>query len=258
MTGKKKLTKRETLMLTLAVVFTLAGAVLQVIPGVKFCGQLCLAAAVGCIAWLYVCNWADRSEKGKLCKKAFIIFLCAGILLFMSLEAFLLSYGVRDDAALPSDALIILGAGVDGKTPSLSLQSRIDAAAAYLARYPDTPVILSGGQGPGEDITEAQAMETALKALYPDKVFLLEDKSTSTAENFRYSKAVLSAEGIDPESADIMVVTNDFHMARACLLAQRQGIHTLTLSAPLPYGYLTFNYYVREAFALVKSVLLDW
>ena len=257
MTGQK-LTAREKFMLTFAVIFTLAGAVLQVIPGMKFSGQLCLAIAVGCIAWLYVCNWADRSDKGKFCKKAFLIVLCAGIVLFMSLEAFLLSYGVRDDAALPSDALIILGAGVDGKTPSLSLQSRIDAAAAYLARYPETPVILSGGQGPGEDITEAQAMETALKALYPDKAFLLEEKSTSTAENFRYSKAVLSAEGIDPESADIMVVTNDFHMARACLLAQRQGIHTLTLSAPLPYGYLTVNYYVREAFALVKSVLLDW
>lgn len=257
MTGKP-LTAREKRMLTLAIVFTLAGVVLQVIPGVKFSGQLALVVAVGCVAWLYVCNWADRSEKGKLCKKAFLILLCAGMTLFLSLEVFLLSYGARDYGALPSDALIVLGAGVDGDTPSLSLQSRIDAAAAYLARYPDTPVVLSGGQGPGENISEAQAMETALRARYPEKVFLLEDKSTSTAENFRYSKALLSAEGIDPESADIMIVTNDFHMARACLLAQRQGIHTLTLPAPLPYGYLTFNYYVREAFALVKSVLLDW
>ena len=254
----KRLTLREKLMLTLAVLFTLLGVILQVIPGMKFCGQLSLAIAVGCMAWLYVCNWADRSEKGKLCKRAFLILLGAGMTLFLSLEVFLLSYGARDDAALPADAVIVLGAGVDGETPSLSLLTRIGAAATYLARYPDTPVILSGGQGPGENITEAQAMQKALRTLYPDKAFLLEEKSTSTAENFRYSKIILTAQGIDPESANIMIVTNDFHMARACLLAQRQGLHTLTLSAPLPYGWLTVNYYIREAFALVKSVLLDW
>ena len=257
MTGKK-LTAREKRMLTLAILFTLAGVALQALPGVKFCGQLALVIAVGCIAWLYLCNWADRSEKGKLCKKAFLILLAAGTTLFLSLEVFLLSYGARDYGALPSDALIVLGAGVDGETPSLSLQTRIDAAAAYLARYPDVPVILSGGQGPGESVTEAQAMQRALRTRYPDKAFLLEEKSTSTAENFRYSKIILNAQGIDPESANIMIVTNDFHMARACLLAQRQGLHTLTLSAPLPYGWLTVNYYIREAFALVKSVLLDW
>lgn len=254
----KRLSPRETLMLTLAALFTLAGAVVQVIPGMKFSGQLCLAIAVGCMAWLYVRNWADRSDAGKRVKKAFIVVLCAGMTLFLSLEVFLVSYGVRDDAALPADALIILGAGVNGETPSLSLQTRLDAAAAYLARYPDTPVILSGGQGPGENITEAQAMQKALRTRYPDKAFLLEEKSTSTAENFRYSKIILTAQGIDPENAHIMIVTNDFHMARACLLAQRQGIHTLTLSAPLPYGWLTANYYIREAFALVKSVALDW
>lgn len=257
MTGKK-LTAREKLMLALAVLFTVVGVVLQVIPGMKFSGQLSLVIAVGCMAWLYVCGWAERSKTGERWKRAFLVCLCAGTALFVGLEIFLLSYGVRDDGDVAADALIILGAGVDGTTPSLSLQTRLDAASAYLARYPDVPVVLSGGQGPGEDITEAQAMRTVLRTRFPDRAFLLEEKSTSTAENFRYAKALLTAEGIDPESADIMIVTNDFHMARACLLARRQGIRALTLSAPLPYGWLTVNYYIREAFALVKSVLLDW
>ena len=101
-------------------------------------------------------------------------------------------------------------------------------------------------------------MQTVLQARFPEKTFLLEDKATSTAENFRYSKALLSAAGIDTESASVLIVTNDFHMARACLIARRQGVHTLTLAAPLPYGWLTVNYYIREAFALVKTFLLDW
>ncbi len=254
----KQLTKRETLMLALAVLFTLAGIVIQLIPGMKFSGQLSLAIAVGCVVWLYLCNWAERSTAGRRCKTAFVACLCAGLVLFGALEVFLLSYGTRDDSALPADAVIVLGAGVNGSTPSLSLQTRLDAVTAYLRRYPETPVVLSGGQGPGEDITEAQAMQTVLQARFPEKTFLLEDKATSTAENFRYSKALLSAAGIDTESASVLIVTNDFHMARACLIARRQGVHTLTLAAPLPYGWLTVNYYIREAFALVKTFLLDW
>lgn len=254
----KHLTKRETLMLSLAVLFTLAGVIVQVIPGMKFSGQLSLVFAVGCMGWLYVCNWADRSDTGKRCKRVVVICLCAGIVLFVSLEICLLSYGTRDDSAAPADAVIVLGAGVNGTTPSLALQTRLDAVSGYLERYPETPVVLSGGKGSGEDITEAQAMQTALQTRFPDKTFLLEDKATSTAENFRYSKALLSAEGIDTESASILIVTNDFHMARACLIARRQGVRVLTLAAPLPYGWLTVNYYVREAFALVKTFLLDW
>ncbi|MBQ6987058.1 MAG: YdcF family protein [Oscillibacter sp.] len=256
--NRTKLTKRETLMLALAVLFTLAGIAIQLIPGMKFSGQLSLAIAVGCVAWLYLCNWAEQSKTGKRCKTVFVACLCAGLVLFGALEVFLLSYGTRDDSDTPADAVIVLGAGVNGSTPSLSLQTRLDAASAYLRRYPSTPVVLTGGQGPGEDITEALAMQTVLQARFPDKTFLLEDKATSTAENFRYSKALLSAEGIDPESASVLIVTNDFHMARACLIAQRQGVHTLTLAAPLPYGWLTVNYYIREAFALVKTFLLDW
>ena len=108
----KKLTARETRMLSLAILFTLAGVILQVIPGMKFSGQLSLVIAVGCVAWLWLCHWAEESRAGKVCKRAFVICLCAGTLLFLSLEGFLLSYGSRDDSALPADAVIVLGAGV--------------------------------------------------------------------------------------------------------------------------------------------------
>ena len=254
----KHLTRRETYTLGLSILFTLAGVVLQVIPGMKFSGQLSLAFAVLCVAWLYLRNWAERSASGRRVRRVFVLLLCAGTALFLALEVFLLSYGARDDGALPADAVIVLGAGVNGTTPSLSLRTRMDAAAAYLSRYPDTPVVLSGGQGPGEDIPEARAMEAALRPRFPDTTFLLEDQSTSTAENFRYSKALLRAEGLDPENASVLIVTNDFHMARACLIARRQGVRVLTLPAPLPYGWLTVNYYIREAFALVKTFVFDW
>ncbi len=88
---------------------------------------------------------------------------------------------------------------------------------------------------------------------------LLEDRSTSTAENFAYSKAIVEAEGIDTETAIIAVVTNDFHIFRANLIAEHAGLgNTFGVPAKLPWWWLNANYYAREAFALGKTLLFDW
>lgn len=158
----------------------------------------------------------------------------------------------------PADAVIVLGAGVNGTTPSLALQTRISAAADYLAQHPEALAVLSGGQGPGEDITEAEAMLRGLKSRGIDEErLLLEDRSTSTAENFAFSKSLLEQGGLDTDSAVIAVVSNDFHLYRARLLAGREGLKTFGVPAELPWFWLSANYYVREYFALVKSVIFD-
>ena len=87
--------------------------------------------------------------------------------------------------------------------------------------------------------------------------YLLEDRSTSTAENFAFSKALLEEQGIQTDTAVIGVVTNDFHMFRAKLIARREGLTTVGVPAELPWWWLTANYYVREAFALVKTLIFD-
>ena len=86
---------------------------------------------------------------------------------------------------------------------------------------------------------------------------LLEERSTSTAENFTFSKEVLRQAGIDPETAVVAVVTNDFHCFRAHLIAQRQGLTVLDIPAEVPWLLLNANYYVREFFALGKTLIFD-
>ena len=76
-------------------------------------------------------------------------------------------------------------------------------------------------------------------------------------ENFAFSKEILLQNGIDPETAVIGVVTNDFHLYRARLIAERQGLEIIGAGAELPWWWLTANYYVREAFALVKTLIFD-
>ena len=179
--------------------------------------------------------------------------------MFGCFEAVIINQGESDLFALPVDAVIVLGAGVNGETPSLALRTRIDAAAEYIAYHSDVPVVLSGGQGPGESITEAECMRRELWTNSEEwnQRYLLENQSTSTAENFKFSKVLLEEYGIDTDTAVIAVVTNDFHIFRAKLIAQREDLHTIGVPAELPWWWLTANYYVREAFALVKTLIFD-
>ena len=83
-------------------------------------------------------------------------------------------------------------------------------AAEYLKSHEKTIAIVSGGQGKGEDISEALAMKQGLmKQNIAEDRIIMEDKSTSTDENITFSKPLI------PQYEKGMIVTNDFHMFRA-------------------------------------------
>ncbi|WP_242855991.1 YdcF family protein [Ruminiclostridium josui] len=87
------------------------------------------------------------------------------------------------------DSIIVLGAGLKGETPTLVLKNRLDYTLDYYKNNPDVKIIVSGGQGIGETITEAEGMKRYLvKHNVPENVILKEEKSTSTYENMVYSK----------------------------------------------------------------------
>lgn len=251
--------KREKVLWALAGLLLLISVLsLTVVPGIRFSGLLALALAGVSVLAVFLGRWAEKSRAGKRCQRIFLAGLSAALLLFLLVEGLLLSHGERDHSALPADAVIVLGAGVNGETPSLMLQSRINAAAEYLNAHPDIPAVLSGGQGNGENITEAECMRRQLTAMgIGESRLLLEERSTSTAENFAFSKELLRQAGIDPETAVVAVVTNDFHCFRAHLIAQREGLTVLDVPAEVPWLLLNANYYVREFFALGKTLIFD-
>lgn len=238
----------------------LLGLSLIIIPnGIRFTGFLLLGAAALWTAGLFLARWSKTSRPVRWLYRLFLTGTAAVLTLLIAIETAVVFRGEADNSAVPVDAVIVLGAGVNGETPSAALWSRIRAAEEYLKGHPGVPVVLSGGQGPGESITEAEAMR---RALWTDSEaenarYLLEDRSTSTAENFRFSKEILRESGLDTDTALIAVVTNDFHCFRAHMIAQRQELHIVDVPAELPWWWLTANYYVREAFAVVKTALFD-
>ena len=242
----KALTKRERLLFAAALVFLALAVLLRFVPGLRFSALLCLCATAVLFIFYLLEHFARRGHRAAAwCELALIAALLLGFSLFTVLETMVVRGSFADESDAPVSAVIVLGAGVNGETPSLTLRTRIDAAAAYLEEHPDVPVVLSGGQGPGEAITEAECMRRALVRRGVDESRLYpEERSTSTQENLRYSRAIL-------EEQRVAIVTSDFHLCRARLM---WGGDTAAVPAHLPsalyFQCLTVNYFIREAFGL--------
>ena len=146
---------------------------------------------------------------------------------------------------------IILGAKVNGEKPSLTLRYRLEEALAYAESHPDVKFILSGGQGPDEDIAEGEAMRRFLTGYgVQEEMLLLETESTSTYENILYSKKLL------PEDVyEITIITSDFHLARARKIAENLNLQTDALPAKTPQS-VEAKHHIRERLALIKTVVV--
>jgi len=219
--------------------------------------QFLAGLGAGCVGlWIYA--WREK-HFGR--KAVFRIRLIQGgvalFLLAMGLLLGMILYEGRQTADGRSDYILVLGARVRGETITLSLKERLDTAYTFWSRYPDSTLILSGGQGPGEALTEAEAMRRYLLTRgVPENRILLEDRSTSTYENMLYTKEMLEKTEGGLGNKSFTIVTNDYHLFRSKRLAARVGLNASGLPAPTPPFTLP-KAYTRELAAVVKSVLLD-
>ncbi|WP_246145572.1 YdcF family protein [Bacillus rubiinfantis] len=157
---------------------------------------------------------------------------------------------IQMDVLKSADYVIVLGARVKGTVPSLALASRIDAAAEYLHNNKTTIVIASGGKGPGEDISEAEAIKRELVAEGINETrILLEDQSTDTVENIAFSKKL-----IPHDARSGLVVTNAFHVYRAVSIARDHDLDVQGIAAETPAAAVVKSY-IREYLAITKYYL---
>jgi uncharacterized SAM-binding protein YcdF (DUF218 family) len=148
-----------------------------------------------------------------------------------------------------ADAVIVLGAAIN--TPALYERAK-RGLELYEEGKADT-MVLSGGRISDSDISEAQYMEKVIQGNTTQPVrYILEENSHSTYDNIYNSKAKLS------DTADsVIIVSDEFHLARAVLLAKRAGFEKVYWSAPEPFYYSHQNlrfYYTREFFAMLSYI----
>lgn len=204
----------------------------------------CLCCA-GAVVLLY--GFIIR-RKWKKTAAALTLLLCMGFGLFTWLEVPVITAS-RGDGDVEADYIIVLGAGVNGSTPSLSMINRMTPTIEYMKSHPNCKAIVTGGQGDGENLSEAQAMFDYLTArgIEPGRI-IMEDKATSTEENLKFSFAII---GDELESATVAVVSSEYHLCRAKAIGEMLGKELYGIPGKTSYPVLRINYFIREAFGML-------
>ncbi len=187
---------------------------------------------------------------GKIIISAVVSFFIVCFTLAALISAFMVKSSLNKPDT-PKTA-ILLGCKVNGSSPSLMLKRRLDAAYEYLTENKDTIIIVSGGKGENEDISEAECMKEFLvsKGISSSRI-IMEDKSSTTAENLEFSRKILEEYGLGNEA---VIITDSFHQLRASMIAKNLDIKTWNVSAQTPY-YLLPTYWVREWYGVIWQVI---
>ncbi len=203
-----------------------------------------------CVFWKPFCRlinrlWSKVFGKISLILIGSVTAFCAACCAFFTVNIFVFAERELDNP----EAVIVLGCQVRGEEPSLMLARRLDAALEVLSENPEALCVVSGGQGSGEDISEAEAMKRYLveRGISEERI-IQENRSVSTRENIRFSAELLKERGL----SRAVIATNEFHQYRAGLYAKRSGLTAGHHSGRTPL-YNLLNYIVREWAALFDA-----
>ncbi|WP_100064954.1 YdcF family protein [Miniphocaeibacter massiliensis] len=152
------------------------------------------------------------------------------------------------------DYIIVLGSGlINGDEVSKLLGGRIDKAIDFYNKQKikgkNSKIIFSGGQGKDETISEALAMQKYAINKGVNKIdTILEDKSTNTIDNFKFSKEKMDKLGIEDYKS--VFSTSSYHVFRAAIYAKKIGLKITGIGAKTAFYYLP-NAMIREYIAII-------
>ncbi len=194
----------------------------------------------------------EKLRKSKLVTS----FVCLVLVVVISFGSFLFAFGNNDNADYTEQTVIVLGCGIRGERVSVGLAKRLNKAYEYHEKNPDATIIVSGGQGPQEDIPEALAMKRYLvEKGVPEEKIIMEDKSTSTITNFRNSYSIMKEKGMSTSS--VVFVTNAYHVYRSSWYAKNEGFAEIAhLGTDIIWYTVPMNY-MREMLAVLKMWVFD-
>lgn len=206
-----------------------------------------LGAALLAASW-FVCTGRWDALPGMA--RAVIACVVVALIIGFGATQVLIMQDFGDEGEPGLDYIIVLGAQVHERGPSVVLKYRLDAAYDYLVANPHTQCIVSGGQGPNEHTAEANVMADYLeeRGIDPTRI-IREPDSESTEQNIAFSMKLLA-----PANDRVGIVTNGFHLYRSLGIARKAGIrHACGIAAGSSLFYLPNNL-MRESLCLVKDL----
>lgn len=193
--------------------------------------------------------WSKRRGRVLLSTAGVLAIICASLVMVESC----CMIGASIKPGTENATAIVLGCRVYGERASQSLRERLEAAYEYLVEHPEADCVVSGGQGDGEDISEAECMYRWLveKGIDPSRIYK-EDQSTSTEENIAFSKEVIEENGLFQK---VVIISNEYHIFRAGMIADNHGL-VWGAKAARTASWLFPTYYVRELYAILAEWIL--
>jgi uncharacterized SAM-binding protein YcdF (DUF218 family) len=157
----------------------------------------------------------------------------------------------RRDEARPADAIVVLGAAqYDGK-PSPVLRARLDHAVTLYRRGLAPVLIMTGGKGPGDTVSEATVgRRYAERQGVPGDAILEESEGLTSFQSMEAVKRLMASRGL----ARAVLVSDPFHMLRLKLLSKRLGIQGFT--SPTPHSPISRSRAQERRFLLRESAIL--
>ncbi|MBQ8028573.1 MAG: YdcF family protein [Clostridia bacterium] len=159
----------------------------------------------------------------------------------------------KGNCLVQPDFVLILGCRVRGEEPEEILKTRIEAAASYMKSNIDCKAICCGGiVHKDQTKSEAQAIKEGLLAAgINEERIILEDKSTTTEENFINAKRIIEESGIKEPS--LAILSSEFHLLRAEYIGRKKGIKATTIAAKTPKTK-RLQAYIREFFCFPAAL----
>lgn len=230
--------------LLLILTFLIQGIKVMKHEGVRPTNALSLLFAIGLIVYLFVWPRIGNLSFKSVGTTIYVVVSWLVIYLLFIMAMYALSsiinlIHIRKNRHL--DYIVVLGCGVIGDRVTPLLAGRIEKGIQLLKKNSSAKIIMSGGQGAGENLPEGEAMaKYALSKGVDAERIVIENKSVNTRENLLFSKALM--EGDKPR---IALVTTSYHVFRALVLARQCGLRCVGFGARTKW-YFTLNAVLRE------------
>lgn len=226
------------------------------VPGYSFSALVC-CGIIAVIAFYEITRMLLPRYPGVLkpLRRIATVCLALGLLAAGVTEAFIVKASFGHPKA-HCDYMVVLGAKVRDDGPSVSLWDRIYGAAEYMQSHPDVIAVVSGGQGADEPMSEGQAMfdELVKLGISPERIWI-EDQATSTRENITFSLDLIE-EKTGTRPAVLGVVSSEYHLFRAGLLANSCGVEFVGIPAATSRPSQLINHLMREVAGVWQYLIL--
>lgn len=192
-----------------------------------------------------------HGRRVRLAVRGVLIVLAVLALLALGILAEVALYSRRSSAA-SADAAVVLGAAVYTDRPSPVFEERIRHAVDLYKAGRVRRLVMTGGLGPGDKLTEAEAARRwSLGQGVPSEAIVLEEASRTTQENLAFAKPILRRQGI----GSVLIVSDPPHMRRAMAIARRLGINAEPSPTPTSryVGWASWvSFVAAEAYYLTR------